>query len=128
MRRSSTERVTVMQHPDEGTIHAWLDGDAAQAVTCDAALTPIVTGDVDTGALDELVQLCVQLSRVEHAADKARGAGEAGEAGAGTDRSRQALQQAIIGKAVFANWPLDIVGPIRGPDYGPEWRNHQPAE
>lgn len=35
--------------------------------------------------------------------------------------------EAIIGKAVFANWPLSIVGPIRGPDYGPEWRNHQPG-
>lgn len=36
--------------------------------------------------------------------------------------------EAIIGKAVFANWPLNIVGPIRGPDYGPEWHNHQPGE
>jgi signal peptidase I len=36
--------------------------------------------------------------------------------------------EAIIGKAVFANWPLKIVGPIRGPDYGPEWRDHQPGE
>lgn len=36
--------------------------------------------------------------------------------------------EAIIGKAVFANWPLKIVGPIRGPDYGPEWRDHQPGD
>lgn len=36
--------------------------------------------------------------------------------------------EAIIGKAVFANWPPKIIGPIRGPDYGPEWRDHQPGE
>ena len=31
---------------------AWLDGDAAQAVACDAAMAPIVTGDVNVGALE----------------------------------------------------------------------------
>ncbi len=30
---------------------AWLDGDAAQAVACDAAMAPIVTGDVNPAAL-----------------------------------------------------------------------------
>src|SRR6516162_9889671 len=42
---------------------AWLDGDAARAVTCDASVTPIVTGDVDPGVLDDLVKLCVQLDQ-----------------------------------------------------------------
>ncbi len=42
---------------------AWLDGDAAAAVSCDALLTPVVTGEVDPGALDDLVRLCVELSR-----------------------------------------------------------------
>ena len=32
---------------------AWLDGDAAEAVACDAAMTPIVTGDVNIDALEE---------------------------------------------------------------------------
>jgi hypothetical protein len=31
---------------------AWLDGDAAEAVACDAAMAPIVTGDVNVGALE----------------------------------------------------------------------------
>lgn len=35
--------------------------------------------------------------------------------------------EAIIGKAVFANWPPRIIGPIRGPDYGPDWRDYQPG-
>src|SRR5580704_1482975 len=34
---------------------AWLDGDAAQAISCDAAMAPVVTGDVDVDALEDLV-------------------------------------------------------------------------
>jgi Domain of unknown function (DUF222)/HNH endonuclease len=41
---------------------AWLDGDAASAMACDAIITPVVTGDVDPGALDDLVGLCLQLA------------------------------------------------------------------
>jgi hypothetical protein len=41
---------------------AWLDGLAAQAVACDAAMVPVVTGDVDPTALDDLVRLAVELS------------------------------------------------------------------
>ena len=40
---------------------AWLDGDAAAAITCDAAMAPVVTGDVDVDALEDLVRLCVEL-------------------------------------------------------------------
>jgi hypothetical protein len=45
---------------------AWLNGKAAGAVVCDAIITPVVTGDVDPGVLDDLVWLCVQLDRLEH--------------------------------------------------------------
>ena len=34
---------------------AWLEGRAAQAVACDAILVPVVTGDMDPAALDDLV-------------------------------------------------------------------------
>ncbi len=34
---------------------AWLDGAAARALACDAAITPVVTGDVNPGVLDDLV-------------------------------------------------------------------------
>ena len=43
---------------------AWLDGDAAAAVACDALMSPVVTGEVDPGALDDLVRLCVELDRL----------------------------------------------------------------
>src|SRR5690348_12452094 len=36
---------------------AWLDGRAAEAAACDASLTPVVTGDLDPGVLDDLVRL-----------------------------------------------------------------------
>jgi hypothetical protein len=46
----------------DGDGAAWLDGDAARALSCDASLTPVVTGDVDLGALDDLVRLCLHLA------------------------------------------------------------------
>jgi hypothetical protein len=65
---------------------AWLDGDAAAAIACDAAMAPVVTGDVDVDALEDLVRLCVEL-------DARRRGGE-------RDAAWAALEQAVIGKAV----------------------------
>ena len=93
---------------------AWLEGRAARAVACDALLVPVVTGDIDPGALDDLVRLCVDLYRVDHcepasaAPEPGPGPGEPGiPAGAGQpaggpdyDALRDAIRQAIIGKAV----------------------------
>ena len=38
---------------------AWLDGDAARQVACDAMIIPVVTGDIDPGAVEDLIALCV---------------------------------------------------------------------
>ena len=43
---------------------AWLDGNKARAIACDAMLIPVVTGDVDPGAVEELILLCVQYHRL----------------------------------------------------------------
>ena len=67
---------------------AWLDGDAARAAACDAALTPVVTGEVELRVLDDLVKLCVDLDRLDHAVSQVT-----------ASLSREALQRAIIGKA-----------------------------
>jgi hypothetical protein len=79
---------------------AWLDGDAAEGIACDAAMAPYVTGEVDPAALDDLVRLCVELDRLRHH----RAGGDGGEAPAapapGTTRAWEAVEQAIIGKAV----------------------------
>ena len=71
-----------------GSGGAWLDGDAAAAITCDAAMAPVVTGEVNADALDELVRVCVELDRYRRApaADHAR--------------AWEALERAVIGKAV----------------------------
>jgi hypothetical protein len=102
---------------------AWLDGDAARAVACDAAITPVVNGDVNPAVLDDLVALCLQLAghgpRCQPQQD-ATPAGDPGPAsnpgltgnpdpaGSGeppsgltllTPMSGEAIRQAIIGKA-----------------------------
>jgi len=65
----------------------WLDGDAAEGIACDAAMAPIVTGDVNVDALEDLVRLCVEL-------DGRRRDG-------GRDATWAALEQAVIGKTMF---------------------------
>jgi hypothetical protein len=69
---------------------AWLDGETAVAFTCDASTIPVVTGDVDLGALEDLIRLCTELGQLHH-----DHGGEDDSA-----RTRDALEQAIIGKAV----------------------------
>jgi hypothetical protein len=65
---------------------AWLDGDGAEGIACDAAMAPIVTGDVNVDALGDLVRLCVEL--------------DARQRDGGRDAAWAALEQAVIGKAV----------------------------
>ena len=65
---------------------AWLDGDAAEAIACDAAMAPIVTGDINVDALEDLVRLCVEL--------------DAQRRDGGRDAAWAAIEQAVIGKAV----------------------------
>jgi hypothetical protein len=69
---------------------AWLDGDAARGIACDAAMAPVVTGDVNVDALVDLVRLCVELDRLR----------QGGQARPGTTAAWAALEQAVIGKAV----------------------------
>ncbi len=68
----------------------WLDGDAAEAIACDAAMAPIVTGDVNPDALDDLIRLCVQLDKLR------RG----GEPRPDTTQAWAAIERAVIGQAV----------------------------
>ena len=108
---------------------AWLDGDAATAVACDAAMAPVVTGEVNPAALEDLVRLCVQLGRLRRhgsvggrsecsdapgstGQDDSDGSGATGTGdgdgdgdgqgapGPGTGPGWEALERAIIGKAV----------------------------
>ena len=83
---------------------AWLDGDAAEAVACDAAMAPLVTGDVNVAALEDLVRLCVELDRHRRAGGDAAGGPDTPAPGTtaapDTTPAWAALEQAVIGKAV----------------------------
>jgi hypothetical protein len=97
---------------------AWLDGDAAEGFACDASLTPVVTGEVNYAVLDDLVRLCVHLTRHGHhdATPAPSGPAPSGPApaapGPGTPQAlqvllscpgkltREALERLIIGRAV----------------------------
>ena len=79
---------------------AWLDGDDAGAIVCDATMAPIVTGDVNVAALEDLVRLCAELEG--HRRDGAR------------DAAWEALEEAVIGKAVdLVSGPGGLAGFLR---------------
>jgi hypothetical protein len=94
---------------------AWLEGAAAEGFACDASITPVVTGDVNPAVLDDLVRLCEELGGHGHGRCEPDRAGDEtdgdhdSETSVGPDRTgavpptgrgREALEQAIIGKAV----------------------------
>src|SRR6478672_13859046 len=57
--RWAARRAAASETGSDGGV--WLDGDAAEAIACDAAMAPIVTGEVNIDALEDLVRLCVEL-------------------------------------------------------------------
>ena len=65
-------------------------------MACDAAIAPFVTGEVNPAALDDRVRLCVELDRLHHRADDSGPGAPAPD----TSRAWEALEQAVIGKAV----------------------------
>jgi len=72
---------------------AWLEGDAAREVACDAMIIPVVTGDIDAGAVHDLIALCVSYHSTRTQATE-------------TDRVKQVLamlEHQILGKI------LDVV-------------------
>src|SRR5580693_4888339 len=58
--RWAARRAAASQTGSDGA--AWLDGRSAGAVACDATIIPVVTGQVDPAALDDLVSLCLQFA------------------------------------------------------------------
>jgi hypothetical protein len=59
--RWAAHRASASVRPGDGG--AWLTGDAARAVACDAMIIPVVTGDLDPEAIEDLIGLCVQYDR-----------------------------------------------------------------
>jgi hypothetical protein len=60
--RWAGHRAAASVGPSDGG--AWLEGDAARAIACDAMLVPVVTADIDPGAVEQLITLCVEYHRL----------------------------------------------------------------
>jgi Domain of unknown function (DUF222) len=55
--RWAAHRAASAVSPGDGG--AWLEGDPAREIVVDAMIIPVVTADLDPGAVDELIALCV---------------------------------------------------------------------
>ncbi|MBV9447820.1 MAG: DUF222 domain-containing protein, partial [Streptosporangiaceae bacterium] len=88
---------------------AWLDGDAARAVLCDAMAVPVVFGDVDVAALEQLITVCARYHKLR---------GRAGAAGVGSTGSARAAD-AAAGPDPFAVLEERILGLILDVVSGP---------
>ena len=79
--RWAARRAAASQTGGDGA--AWLTGKPARAIACDAAVIPVVTGGIDPGALDELVDLCLQYAGHGCRCGPEHGAARSGPAPAG---------------------------------------------
>src|SRR5580700_3644760 len=61
---------------------AWLDGDAARQVAVDAMIIPVVIGDIDPAAVEDLIALCVSYHQLR-TQPATVGLGSTGPAGTG---------------------------------------------
>ncbi len=111
--RWAAARAAAAVGPGDGG--AWLDGAAARAVIADAMIVPVVTGDIDPGAVERLVDLCVEYHRVRsraaaqrHAAARRDGAGRAGRAGR---RGMHAEVLAMLEQQILATVLHVVSGP-----------------
>ncbi len=79
--RWAAARAAASVGPSDGG--AWLEGDAARTVACDAMIIPVVVGDIDPSAVEQLITLCVEYARVR--GDAHRGDTESTGTPHGTD-------------------------------------------
>jgi Domain of unknown function (DUF222) len=96
--RWAARRAAASQTGSDGG--AWLHGRAAETAACDASLTPIVTGEVDPGVLEELVRLCTHLDRLRRDGDSGTPGDPGGPGGPQGLSLREVLEQQVIAVAV----------------------------
>ena len=90
--RWAAHRAAASQTGSDGA--AWLDGKAARAVACDGTLIPVVTGQIDPAALDDLVALCLQFAGHGPRCGSPPSADPAAQPGQTADRPGQAANPA----------------------------------
>ena len=89
LRLGSQVRAAASAGPSDGG--AWLTGDAARAVACDAMIVPVVTGDIDPDAVEQLIALCVQYDHVRR---------DTTEPEPGQQETLGRLEQQILGRVI----------------------------
>ena len=62
--RWAARRAAASVGPGDGG--AWLTGDAARAVAFDAMIVPVVSGDIDPAAVEDLISVCVRYDQARH--------------------------------------------------------------
>ena len=108
---------------ESGEGDLWLTGDRAAAVACTGSVAPVVTGAVNPGAFYRLVQLSIELGRLDTHAHTSElpescdpapaGAVGTGPAPAGPSR-REALEQAIVAQAIeLLSGPGGLISYVR---------------
>jgi Domain of unknown function (DUF222) len=96
--RWAAQRAAASVSPGDGG--AWLEGDAARAVACDAIIVPVVVADLDPGAVEQLITICVEYDRLRGHAHQG---GEEPEQAAAADRAAQVLamlEHQILGQVI----------------------------
>jgi hypothetical protein len=76
---------------------AWLEGDVARKIACDAMAVPVVTGDLDPGAVEDLIALCVQYHRIRSGTPDHADVPSGADAQDGTEALAD-LEHQILGK------------------------------
>ena len=93
---------------------AWLEGDAARTAACDAMLVPVVTGDLDPGAVEVLISLCAEYEHLRRQAPDRTG-GPAGSddtcAGQAEQAGRAAQVLAMLEHQILATVLQIVSGP-----------------
>ena len=82
---------------------AWLDGDNARAIIFDAMVIPVVTGDVDAGAVEDLIALCVRYHGIRTDAPVPAGL---------TGRTAQLAEQTAMVAEALAELEHQILGKV----------------
>ncbi|HEV2254300.1 MAG TPA: DUF222 domain-containing protein, partial [Streptosporangiaceae bacterium] len=95
---------------------AWLEGDAAREVACDAMVIPVVSGDIDPAAVEDLITLCVcyhQLRTQAAPADRAAAPDTSGPVPAGlAGPAARQVEVAAAAAAALAELEQQILGKI----------------
>jgi hypothetical protein len=79
---------------------AWLEGDAARKIACDAMLVPVVTGDLDASAVEDLIDLCVHYHRIRTGASNPADVPSSADAQDSTDATGDsAVPGGLVGQA-----------------------------